>query len=82
MKGAFLTGALAAALAAAGLTAAVLWIVSLATSSSDAWSVAPWLIPAAAAVLGAATYLAEAVVHRRSLTRKRETGEPWAYRAP
>ena len=80
MTAAFATGALASALAAAGLTALVVWIATVVTGSSDPWSVAPWLIPVVALVIGAATFLAERYLHQREGARKRATGEPWAYR--
>ncbi|MGH2445072.1 MAG: hypothetical protein ACRDGD_03435 [Candidatus Limnocylindria bacterium] len=77
---AFLTGAIAAGLVAAGLTALVIWIVTLVSGSSDAWSVAPWAISLVGAIMAAATYVAEAFIHRRTMAEKRATGEPWAYR--
>ena len=81
MNLAFATGALASALAAAGLTALVTWIATVVSGSSDPWSVAPWLISGAAIVVGAATFVAERSLHRREGARKRATGEPWAYRS-
>jgi hypothetical protein len=33
-----------------------------------------------AAIFAVLTYIAENLVYRASQTRKRETGEPWAYR--
>ena len=80
MNLAFATGALASALAAAGLTTLVVWVVTVIAGSSDPWSVGPWLIPGAAAVIGGATFLAERYLHAREGARKRATGEPWAYR--
>ena len=80
VNAAFATGALASALAAAGLTALVVWVATVLTGSSDPWSVAPWLIPVVALVVGAATFLAERYLHEREGARKRATGEPWAYR--
>jgi uncharacterized membrane-anchored protein len=80
MNAAFATGALASALAAAGLTALVVWIATVVTGSSDPWAVAPWLIPVVGVVVGAATFFAERYLHEREGTRKRATGEPWAYR--
>lgn len=77
---AFATGALASALAAAGLTTLVTWIVTVVTGSSDPWSVAVWLIPVVAIVVGAATFVAERYIDDRAEDRKRATGEPWAYR--
>jgi uncharacterized membrane-anchored protein len=77
---AFATGALASAVTAAGLTALVVWIVTVVTGSSDPWSVAPWLLPLVAVVIGAATFVAERTLRARDLARKRATGEPWAYR--
>jgi hypothetical protein len=80
MTAAFATGALASALAAAGLTALVVWVATVVTGSSDPWSVGPWLIPGAAVVVGAATFVAERYVHARADADKRAAGEPWAYR--
>jgi hypothetical protein len=77
---AFATGALASALVAGGLTGVVIWVVTVITGSSDPWSVAPFLVTAAAAVIGGATYLAERIVYRRTMERQRSMGEPWAYR--
>jgi uncharacterized membrane-anchored protein len=81
VNAAFATGALASALAAAGLIALVVWIVTVVTGSADPWSVAPWLIPVAAVVVGSATFMAERYLHQREGARKRATGEPWAYRS-
>jgi uncharacterized membrane-anchored protein len=77
---AFTTGALASALAAAGLTATVIWIATVVSGSRDPWSVAPWLIPLVAVVIGAATFVVERYLHERERARKRAAGEPWAYR--
>lgn len=80
MSVAFLTGALSSALAAAFLTAVVIWVVSVIVGSPAPWSVAPPLVVLAAVAFGLATYLAERIAHRRTLARKRATGEPWAFR--
>ena len=80
MTAAFATGALASGLAAAGLTALVVWIATVVTGSSDPWSVGPWLIPGAAILVGAATFVAERYLHARADAEKRAAGEPWAYR--
>lgn len=80
MKLAFATGALASGLVGGGLTAAVVWIVTVITGSSDPWSAAPVVVTAVAALVGGATYLAERIVYRRSLEQQRSMGEPWAYR--
>ena len=80
MRLAFLTGALAAGIAVAGLSALVIWVITLVTGSTDAWSVAPWLIPSLAGLATVATYVAEELVERAWQSRKRATGEPWAYR--
>ena len=81
MKLAFATGAIAAGFTAAGLTALLIWIATVLSGSSEPWSIAPWIVSLAAAVIGVGTYLAERVVYRRSLARMRATGEPWAYRS-
>jgi hypothetical protein len=77
---AFLTGALASGVTAAGLTALLVWIATVVTGSSAPWSVAPWLVPVVAALVAIGTYVAEGIVHRRTLARMRSSGEPWAYR--
>lgn len=77
---AFLTGAVASGIAAAGLTTLLLWIATVVTGSSDPWSVAPWLVAAMTVVIASATYVAEGIAHRRTLARMRSIGEPWAYR--
>lgn len=80
MKLAFATGALASGLVGGGITGLLIWVATVVTGSSDPWSVAPILVATAAAVVGGATYLAERIVHRRSMERQRAIGEPWAYR--
>lgn len=77
---AFLTGAVASGFTAAGLTALLVWVATVLAGSSDPWSVAPWLVTAAATIVAMATYVAEGIVYRRSAARKRSTGEPWAFR--
>jgi hypothetical protein len=80
MRLAFLTGALAAGLAVAGLSALVVWLVTLVSASSAAWSAAIWLIPGLAGLATITAYIAEVFVDRGTQSRKRATGEPWAYR--
>ena len=77
---AFVTGALASSFAAAGLTALLIWVVTVLSGSTDPWSIAPWLVAAVAALVAIGTFMAERLVYRRSMERKRATGEPWAYR--
>ena len=77
---AFLTGAVASGFTAAGLTALLVWIATVLSGSSDAWGIAPWLVTGVAAVVAVGTYIAEGIAHRRTLERRRSTGEPWAYR--
>ena len=77
---AFVTGAVASGFTAAGLAALLIWVVTVLTGSSDPWSIAPWLVSAVAALVAIATYVAEGMAHRRTLARRRSTGEPWAYR--
>ncbi|HJP70620.1 MAG TPA: hypothetical protein VJ975_02785 [Candidatus Limnocylindria bacterium] len=81
MKLAFATGAIAAGFTAGGLTTLLVWIATVLSGSADPWSIAPWIVSLAAAVIGVLTYLAERVVYRRSLARMQATGEPWAYRS-
>ncbi len=80
MGAAFATGALAAAFVGAALATLVLWVVSIVLRSGDPWAVAPLVVGVVSIVVGVATYAAERLVHRRSMERKRATGEPWAYR--
>jgi hypothetical protein len=80
MTVAFATGAIAAGFTAAGLTTLLVWIATVLSGSADPWSIAPWIVSLAAAIVGIATYLAERIVYRRSLAKMQATGEPWAYR--
>jgi ABC-type polysaccharide/polyol phosphate export permease len=80
MRLAFLTAALASGFAAAGITALLIWIISVFVGSPDPWSVAPALVIVIAAAFAAATYVAERMAYRRTLARKRSAGEPWAFR--
>lgn len=80
MAVAFLIGAVASGFTAAGLTALLIWIATLLAGSTDPWSIAPWLVSIVAALVAVGTYLAEGIAHRRTVARKRSTGEPWAYR--
>jgi hypothetical protein len=77
---AFLTGALACGLVVAGISALAIWIVTLVSGSPDLWDVAPLVVTVLAALASVATYVAELVVDRSMQSRKRATGEPWAYR--
>jgi branched-subunit amino acid ABC-type transport system permease component len=77
---AFGTGALAGGLAAVLVVSIAIWIVTLVTGSEAAWAVAPWVLVAAAILVAGGTLLAERVMYRRTMARKRSTGEPWAYR--
>ena len=80
MKLAFGTGALAGGVAAVALVALGTWIVTMVTGSTDAWTLAPWLMVGAAVLIAAGTYLAERITYRRTMARMRAMGEPWAYR--
>jgi len=80
MNAAFLTGALASGLTGAALAALVIWVLTVITGSQDPWRVAPLIVALAAGLFAVATYAAERFIYRRSLERKRATGEPWAYR--
>ena len=80
MRLAFVTGALAGGVAAVAVVAAVIWVVTLVSGSTDAWAAAPWLMAGFAVLIAAGTYLAERVIHRRTMARMRAVGEPWAYR--
>jgi hypothetical protein len=77
---AFVTGAVASGFTAAGLTALLVWIATVLSGSSDPWSMAPWLVTTVAALVAVATFVAERIAYRRTLARKRSTGEPWAFR--
>lgn len=78
---AFATGAIASAFVGGGLSALLVWIVTVLSGSSEPWSIAPALVALVAAVIAIATYLAERVVYRRTMARMRAQGEPWAYRS-
>ncbi|HEX7172779.1 MAG TPA: hypothetical protein VF365_09260 [Candidatus Limnocylindria bacterium] len=80
MNVAFLTGALAAGLTGAALSALVIWVLTVVTGSEDPWRMAPLVVVLAAAAFAVLTYVAERFIYRRSQERKRATGEPWAYR--
>jgi hypothetical protein len=77
---AFVTAALASGFAAAGLTALLVWVTTVLTGSPDPWSLAPWLVSAAAVLVALGTFIAERIAYRRTMSRMRATGEPWAYR--
>ncbi|MGI8828723.1 MAG: hypothetical protein ACR2I5_02985 [Candidatus Limnocylindria bacterium] len=81
MRLAFATGALASGFVAAGLSALVIWLVTILTGSTESWAAAPWVVSVFAAVVAGGTYFAEGIAYRRTLSRMRATGEPWAYRA-
>ncbi|MCV0403529.1 MAG: hypothetical protein K5924_07430 [Chloroflexi bacterium] len=80
MRLAFLTGALASGVSAAGLAMLAVWVLTLATGSDDPWGIAPLLAAGIAMLMGIATYAAERIAHRRSLQQRRSLGEPWAFR--
>jgi hypothetical protein len=80
LNAAFLTGALASGFTGAALAALVIWVLTVITGSQDPWRVAPLIVALAAGLFAVATYAAERFIYRRSLERKRATGEPWAYR--
>ena len=80
MNLAFVTGALAAGLTGAALTALVIWVVTIVSGSTEPWRSAPLIVALAAGLLAVATYGAERFIYRRTQERKRATGEPWAYR--
>jgi len=71
---AFLTGAVASGFTAAGMSALLIWIVTVISGSSDPWSWAPWVVAFVAILFAAGTYFAEWITHRRSLARKRSHG--------
>ena len=76
MKLAFATGAIAAGFTAAGVTTLLIWIATVLSGSSGPWSIAPWIVALAAALVGVATYLAERIVYRRGLAPPRAPREP------
>lgn len=80
MNLAFVTGALAAGFTGAALAALVVWVLTVVTGSEDPWRIAPLIVALAAGLFAVATYAAERFIYRRSMERKRATGEPWAYR--
>jgi hypothetical protein len=77
---AFVTGALAAGFTGASVSALIIWVLTVLSGSEDPWRVAPLVVAVAGAVFAVLTYGAERFIYRRSLERKRATGEPWAYR--
>lgn len=79
MLAAFVTGALASALAAVGLSALVLWLVALVANQGRLDGSAPVISVAVGMAVGVIVLLAERIALRR--TRRAWTlGEPWAYR--
>ena len=80
MNLAFITGALAAGFTGAALSALLIWVLTVITGSGDPWRVAPMVVAIVAGLFAVATYVAERFIYRRSMERKRATGEPWAYR--
>lgn len=80
MSLAFATGAVASGFTGAGLAALLIWIATVLSGSSDPWSVAPWLVSIVAAIFAVGTFIAEKIAYRRTMSRMRATGEPWAYR--
>ena len=80
MNLAFITGALAAGFTGAALSALLIWVLTVITGSGDPWRVAPIVVAIVAGLFAVATYVAERFIYRRSMERKRATGEPWAYR--
>lgn len=79
MLAALATGALASALAGAGLSALILWIVALVANQGRLDGSAPVISVAVGMVVGVVVLLAERIALRR--TRRAWTlGEPWAYR--
>lgn len=80
MRAAFVTGALAGGFGIALLATAVVWIVTLTSGSTAPWASAAWFVPLLGVLGAAATYVGEVIVHRLTQDRRRETGEPWAFR--
>jgi hypothetical protein len=79
MIGAFATGALASALAAAGLTGILLWAIGVVTAGGRPFDLTPAAMAVVGFLVGLVVLLAERVAHRR--TRAGSTlGEPWAFR--
>jgi hypothetical protein len=80
MNVAFLTGALASGFTGAALAALLIWVLTVLSGSEDPWRAAPLVVAAAGGAFAVLTYVAERFVYRRSMERKRATGEPWAFR--
>lgn len=80
MNLAFVTGALAAGFTGAALSALVIWVLTVLIGSEDPWRVAPLVVALVGGLFAILTYVAERFIYRRSMERKRATGEPWAYR--
>lgn len=77
---AFLTGALAAGIAAGALATLAVWVATVVTGSEELWGGWAVLVIGTAVLFAAATYVAERSAHRRTVTRQRAKGEPWAFR--
>ena len=80
MNAAFATGALAAGFTGAALSALIIWVLTVLTGSEDPWRIAPVAVVVVSGLFAVATYVAERLIYRRSMERKRAAGEPWAYR--
>jgi hypothetical protein len=77
---AFITGAVAAGVAFAALTALGLWVASLVLGHDgpiEAMAVAVPIVGTGAALL---TYVDEVIVYRAEKRSDQSRGEPWAYR--
>jgi len=81
MRLAFITGALAAGVAVAALTALGLWVASLVLGHDGPIEAMAVALPLVGVGAGLLTYVDEVVVYRAEERRSRSVGEPWAYRS-
>ncbi|HEX2884104.1 MAG TPA: hypothetical protein VHQ42_05965 [Candidatus Limnocylindria bacterium] len=80
MRMAFGTGALATGVAAVVVSGLLVWVAGLLLGWSDPWPAGIWVVGLAGIGAAVAAYVAEWIAYRRTLTRMRSIGEPWAYR--
>ncbi len=81
MLGAFATGALASALAAAGLTGVVLWAIGVVMAGGRPFALTPAAMAIVGFLVGVVVLIAERVANRRTRTTSnqdpaRRSGDP------
>jgi hypothetical protein len=78
---AFVTGAVAAGVAVAALTALGLWVASLVLGHDGPIEAMPVAVPLVGVGAGLLTYVDEVIAWQAEKRRSRSVGEPWAYRS-